>query len=129
MDKIVRRYFYRLTKISAVVFIGIFLTGFWLGKPFLYAFTLAYLLSYLFVASNFIAVRNIDLDNHKKFYRIFLISLAVRFVFMIGAVIFVLAVIKIHQIFFTVSFIISYIFHSVIEIIYINQILETDREG
>ncbi len=126
MDTVVKHYFIRLTKISAAVFACVLIAGLFAGAQFLYAFSLAYLLSYLFVSSNFIAVRNIDLEDHKKFYRIFLISLAVRFVLMIGALIFVLEVIKIHQIFFTVSFIISYIFHSVIEIIFINQILETD---
>ena len=126
MDTVVKHYFIRLTQISVAVFACIFFAGLFAGAQFLYAFGLAYLLSYLFVSSNFIAVKNIDLEDHKKFYRIFLISLAVRFVLMIGALIFVLEVIKIHQIFFTVSFIISYIFHSVIEIIFINQILETD---
>ena len=126
MVQAVKHYFTKLSKISSLVFICIFFVGFLAGTQFLFAFGLAYLLSYLFVASNFIAVRNINLDDHKKFYRIFLISLAVRFALMIGALIFVLEVIKIHQIFFTVSFIISFIFHSVIEIIFINQILETD---
>jgi len=122
----VRHYFGRLTKISLLTFCGVFLPGLFLGASFLYAFSLAFLLSYLFVGSNFITLRKLDADDHKKFYRVFLFSLAARFSLMIAALIFVLAVIKIHQIFFTVSFIISYIFHSVIEIIFINQILETD---
>lgn len=126
MDRIVRRYFFRLSKISLVTSVGVLLPGTLAGWEFLYAFGLAYLLSYLFVGSNFIAIGKIDLNDHKKFYRFFLISLAARFLFMIAALVFVLEVIKIHQIFFTVSFIISYIFHSVIEIIFINKILETD---
>ena len=126
MDNIVTHYLGRLSKISFLVFCSVLLLGLFAGTSFLYAFSVAFLLSYLFVASNFITVRNLDLDDHKKFYRIFLFSLAARFLLMIAALIFVLEVIKIHQIFFTVSFIISYIFHSVIEIIFINKILETD---
>lgn len=126
MDSAVKHYLGRLSKISLLTFCGIFILGLFAGPTFLFAFSVAYLLSYLFVASNFIVVRNLDLNDHKKFYRIFLFSLAARFILMIAALIFVLLVIKIHQIFFTVSFIISYIFHSVNEIIFINKILETD---
>lgn len=126
MDSEVKHYLGRFSKISFLTFCGFFLLGLFAGASFVFAFSLAYLLSYVFVTSNFIVVRNLDLNDHKKFYRIFLFSLAARFILMIAALIFVLEVIKIHQIFFTVSFIISYIFHSVIEIIFINQILETD---
>lgn len=126
MDRVVKDYFFRLTKVSTAVFVAVFMSGIFVGTEFLYALLLSYLLSYLFVVSNFLVVGKIGLNDHKKFYRLFLISLAVRFLFMIAALIFVLEVIKIHQIYFTVSFIIAYIFHSVIEIIFINKILETD---
>lgn len=126
MEGVIKGYFLKLTKISLLTLLTFSVPVFFAGTEFLYALGLAYLLSYLFVASNFVALRKIDLKDHKKFYRFFLTSLAVRFLLMIAALIFVLEVIKIHQIFFTVSFIISYIFHSVIEIIFINHILETD---
>ncbi|MDX1587020.1 MAG: hypothetical protein R3222_09755 [Balneolaceae bacterium] len=126
MQNIVRHYVGRLTKISILILCAGIVLGVWIGTSFIVAFSTAFLLSYLFVSSNFFTVRYLQLDDHKKFYRIFLISLAARFILVIAALIFVLEVIKIHQIFFTVSFIISYIFHSVIEIIFINQILETD---
>lgn len=58
-----------------------------------------------------------------KFYG----ALGVRFIVVLVALVVVLETIKIHQIYFTVSFIISYIFHSVIEMILINKLLETDN--
>lgn len=94
---------------------------------YLFAATIAYLLSFLFVSSNFFVIRNIHRTEESKFYRKFFISLAVRFILVLVGLVLILKGTKIHQIYFTVSFIISYIFHSVIEIISINKILETDN--
>lgn len=88
---------------------------------------LAYILSFIFIASNFFAIRNFQNKTHEIFYRRFLIILALRFAFVLLALVFILKVIKFHQIYFTVSFIISYILHSVIEIILISKILQTDN--
>ena len=87
----------------------------------------AYMLSFLFVGSNFFVIRKIHKAEHSEFYRHFFISLSVRFILVLAGVVLILMTTKIHQIYFTVSFIISYIFHSVIEIISINKILETDN--
>lgn len=87
----------------------------------------AYILSFIFVASNFFGIQNFRKETHKIFYRRFLIVLAVRFAFVLVMLMLILRVTKFHQIYFTVSFIISYILHSVIEIILINKILQTDN--
>lgn len=126
MVQVVKSYFYKFTRSSAIALLVLILAGVFVGDDFLVACLSAYLLSFLFVASNFAVVANVDLDDHRRFYRIFFISIGVRFLFIIGALILVLGVIKFHQIFFTVSFIISYIFHSISEIIFLNKILETD---
>jgi len=97
------------------------------GKSALFAALFAYMLSFLFVGSNFYVIRNIRGEDHSSFYRQFFITLAVRFVLIIALLILILETIKIHQIYFTVSFIISYIFHSIIEVISINLLLETDN--
>lgn len=55
------------------------------------------------------------------FYIYFFLSLFVRFMFVGGVFIFLLVTTKIDHLSFTVSFIISYIFHSVIDVILINQ--------
>lgn len=86
----------------------------------------AYLLSLVFVGSIVVVLNKIDARNDKRFFRIFLITLALRFTLVLAAIVLVLEVTKIHQIYFTVSFIISYIFHSINEIIFINKTLETD---
>lgn len=92
------------------------------------AFAGAYLLSFLFVGSNFLVMRNLDLNDHARFFRLFGLSLAVRFLLAIAAIALALNIGNNHQIFFTVSFIISYICHSITEIIFLNKILETDTE-
>ncbi|SHE39906.1 hypothetical protein SAMN05443144_101217 [Fodinibius roseus] len=88
---------------------------------------LAYLLSFLFVASYYPVLRNFREARHKIFYRRFLTVLALRFVFVLIMLVVILMVTKFHQIYFTVSFIILYILHSVIEIILINKVLQTDN--
>lgn len=88
---------------------------------------LAYLLSFLFVASYYPVLRNFRNKRHKIFYRRFWTILSLRFVFVIIMLVVILMVTKFHQIYFTVSFIILYILHSVIEIILINKILQTDN--
>jgi hypothetical protein len=87
----------------------------------------AYFLSFLFVGTNFIGIKNFERKTNTAFYKRFLTVLALRFVFVIVAIVILLKTIKFHQIYFTVSFIISYILHSVIEIISINQLLQTDN--
>lgn len=96
------------------------------GKLIFFCF--AYLLSFVFTGSNFLVMRKVELDDQSKFTRIFGSSLVVRFLLVIAALIFMLKALNNHQIFFTVSFIISYICHSVIEIIFLNKILETDTK-
>lgn len=83
-----------------------------------------YLLSFFFVASNFLVVKRLELGEHGRFLKVFFTSLIVRFVLVLVCFVAVLAFLKIDQILFTVSFIIFYIFHSIIEIIFINKILE-----
>jgi hypothetical protein len=57
----------------------------------------------------------------ENFLKIYFISLFVRFLIVCLIFIFILATTKIHEFSFTVSFIISYIFHSVNEVIFLNH--------
>jgi hypothetical protein len=86
-----------------------------------------YCLSFLFVGSNWIVIRRLYSGESPQFYRRYLRLLLIRFASIIGLLMLILGVTKIDQIFFTVSFIISYIFHSVIEIIFIQKILENEN--
>lgn len=105
------------------------LAGFsWLGGEALTAALTAYLLSFVFTGSNYVVIRKINTGSDTYFYRIFLVSLALRFLLVLAALYLALKVIKFHHIYFTVSFVISYIFHSVIEIIFLNKTLETETE-
>jgi hypothetical protein len=104
---------------------------FWGGSLLLQSYTIAvvtgYLLSFLFVGSNFWVIQKIKKTDVSKFYWQFFISLGIRFTLVIVVLIMILRTTEIHEIYFTVSFIISYILHSVIEIISINKILESDN--
>lgn len=128
MQKVVDTYLLKFVKISLLIYVpaaaGLGLTAF----PKLTPFTWAYLLSFTFTGSNFLVMRKIDLNDHSRFVKIFGISLAVRFIAVIGAILYILKTKNSHQIFFTISFIISYICHSVTEIIFLNKILETDTK-
>lgn len=91
------------------------------------AVLVGYLLSFLFVGSNWIVIRRLFSGESTPFYRRYLRLLLIRFASVIGLLVLILGVTKIDQIFFTVIFIISYIFHSVIEIIFINKILDNEN--
>ena len=128
MQSVVDTYFIRFSTFAAGIFAIVTVGIFILAQLSIYPFLCAYLLSYIFVGSNFLVMRKIKLDDNKRFVRIFGISLAVRFLLVLAALVIGLKTINNHQIFFTVSFIISYICHSVIEIIFLNKILQTDTE-
>ena len=86
-----------------------------------------YVLSFIFVGTNFLVLRNIRKEDQKNFYRRFYISTAVRFVLVLATITVILSTLRFHQISFTVSFIISYILHSVNEIITIEKLLQKDN--
>ncbi|WP_171032773.1 ATP synthase subunit I [Fodinibius saliphilus] len=113
--------------LSAVALCCVAISTIMLTKDALLMSIIANLLSFFFVGSNFFVFKKIREDSSDSFYRKFYLSFGLRFLFVIAALVVALKAIKIHQIHFTVSFIFSYIFHSVIEIISINKILETDN--
>lgn len=127
MSSYFRGILYDFLKVSGWAFLVLLGIVFLTTKTHLPAAALAYLLSFLFVGSNFFVIRKIYRTKDARFYRHFFVSLAARFVLVLVALVVVLKATKIPQIYFTVSFIISYIFHSVIEIISINKLLETDN--
>ncbi len=77
---------------------------------------------------HFIASKAFKRLSERNYFRVYFLGIAIRFVLVIALFIWIIIYGKIDQISFTVSFIISYIFHSVIEIILINKKL-TNRTG
>ncbi len=59
-----------------------------------------------------------------QFNKIFFFSLFIRFIVVVGVLALLLGVTKIDEIYFTVSFIISYLCHSITEMIFFNKILQ-----
>lgn len=66
----------------------------------------------------------INKSPDQDFLHLYFISLFVRFLIVCLLFILILTTTKIHEFSFTVSFIISYIFHSVNEVIFLNQKLK-----
>ncbi len=84
---------------------------------------LGFLLSFVFVlTSAWVNERLID-SEWGTFTEVFFFAMFVRFIVVLVALIFFLQLEKIDEIFFTVSFIISYLYHSVTEMILFNQLL------
>lgn len=126
MQQQMQTYLVRFSVISGVIFLiaGAGVTFYYSGG--LVAFVAAYVLSYLFTGSNFFLMRFLSIHNQTRFSYVFGLSVAFRFLLVIGTVTVLLETLNNHQFFFTVSFIISYICHSINEIIFFNKILQTD---
>lgn len=110
--------------IGFLILLGII---FLLSPKYYPAVSVGFFLSFVFVGSNFFVIKQIKTEKSSNLLRRFYLSLGIRFLLVLVALVVILKTIKIHQISFTVSFIISYIFHSVIEIILITKLLETDN--
>lgn len=83
-----------------------------------------YLISFAFVFSNIWVVSRFWSVQDGLFIKVYFFSIPLRLVLAVVAVIILLGVIKIDQIYFTVSFIISYLFNSVSELIFLLNILQ-----
>lgn len=64
---------------------------------------------------------SVSKNAEKNFLRLYFISLFIRFLIVCALFILILTLTKINEFSFTVSFIISYIFHSVNEVIFLNH--------
>ena len=127
MDQQVQKLAHKFLWNSLIAFLIILGITFLLGQHHYLAVSVGFLLSFLFVGSNFFVIKRIKTEKSSNFITRFYLSLGIRFLLVLVALVVIYETIKIHQIYFTVSFIISYIFHSVIEIISINKLLETDN--
>lgn len=85
-----------------------------------------FLLSFLFVFSSIFLIARFWKIDSKFFVKVYFIALFIRFAFVLSSFVIVLIFTKNPQILFTVSFIISYLFQSVTEYIFINQFLQKE---
>lgn len=82
------------------------------------------LLSSVFIASSAWVLDSFGNAETGVFVKIFFFSTAIRFVLILIVFALLIGVTKINEIYFTVSFIISYLCQSVTEMIFINKILQ-----
>lgn len=83
-----------------------------------------FLLSAIFIASSAWVIDFFWEAENKLFIQVFFFSMAIRFILILIVFGILLGVTKIDEIYFTVSFIISYLYQSVTEMIFINKILQ-----
>lgn len=83
-------------------------------------FSVGYFLGLFAVIIHLIS-SSINKKEDQNFLRVYFISLFVRFLIVCLLFILIITTTKIHEFSFTVSFIISYIFHSVNEVIFLNH--------
>ena len=86
-----------------------------------FAWITGYLLGMLAVAIHLVTSLVTNRKNNVSFFRHYYISLLLRFLIVCLFFILILTMIKIDEFSFTVSFIISYLFHSVNEVIFLNK--------
>ncbi|MEP1306795.1 MAG: hypothetical protein ABJK11_10470 [Balneola sp.] len=83
-----------------------------------------FLLSVIFVFSSTWVMDNFWNADSKLFVKVFFFSMVIRFILVLAALGILLGMTKIDEIYFTVSFIISYLYQSITEMIFFNQLLQ-----
>lgn len=85
-----------------------------------------YLLGAVAVALHLLTLRFLQRYESKKFTEGYYLSILIRFLLVLSLFTLILLFGKIDQLYFTLSFIISYLFHSVIDFILIHKIFAKD---
>lgn len=110
---------------SKYIILGFFILNgiiaFVLADDIQFAWITGYLLGVLAVAIHLITSLFTNRKNDVSFFRHYYISLMLRFLIVCMLFILILTMIKIDEFSFTVSFIISYLFHSINEVILLNM--------
>jgi hypothetical protein len=99
-------------------------TFFWIGKAEGIAVVTGILLSSVFVVSSGWILEAFQNADGSLFIQVYIFSIAIRFIVVLLLFGILLATTKIDEIYFTVSFIISYLCQSVTEMILINKFLQ-----
>lgn len=117
-----RRNFSGYIWISTLVFAVLnFIVAFLLESDEATAWLIGYLVGMFAVVVHLFSSLIVKKKNENEFVKAYYLSLFIRFLMVIALFIIVLATTKIDEFNFTVSFIISYIFHSVNEVIFLNR--------
>lgn len=95
--------------------------AFLLNGDMLFAWLLGYFLGMLAVFIHLGSSYFTEQQEDQKFIQTYYISLFIRFLIVCTLYVAMIMMLKIDEFSFTVSFIISYLFHSVIEVIFLNQ--------
>lgn len=114
----------RLFKYQILVLILLLALSLFLYDYKIWAVFWGYTLSLLFVLSSFIIIHKFWNSKDTVFFKAFLFSIPIRFFIVLTTFAILIKTTKINEIYFTVSFIISYLCQSITETIFIYKILK-----
>ncbi|OAN62571.1 hypothetical protein A8B79_03220 [Balneola sp. EhC07] len=114
----------KLAKFNVIPLILALISPFFLPVDPAVAVICGFLLSLIFVLSSAWILDNFWNADSKLFLKVFFFSMVIRFLLVLAAMGILLGLTKIDEIYFTVSFIISYLYQSITEMIFFNQLLQ-----
>jgi hypothetical protein len=114
----------KLAKFNVIPLILALICPFFLPVDPAVAVICGFLLSLIFVLSSAWILDNFWNADSKLFLKVFFFSMVIRFILVLAAMGILLGLTKIDEIYFTVSFIISYLYQSITEMIFFNQLLQ-----
>ena len=101
--------------------VALIFVGYWILPGYLFETLIAYLIALVFVGgAMWVWVRFWTISS-QNFIKVYYITTLIRFSMVILLLFISLSTIKFDQMFFTVNFIISYLYHSVIELLLIHH--------
>ncbi len=114
----------KLAKFNLVPLMLALISPFFLPTDPAVAILCGFFLSTMFIFSSAWILDNFWNADSKLFIKVFFFSMIIRFVLVLAAFGILIGLTKIDEMYFTVSFIISYLCQSITEMIFFNQLLQ-----
>ena len=122
-----KKFFFETPILTVYIFVqlpflvSLILLGYWIKPGYTLESFVAYLIAFIFVSAAILVWVRFKTDSSYDFVKVYFTATLVRFFLVIILLFVSLSVIKSEQMFFTVNFIISYLYQSVIELLLIHH--------
>ena len=122
-----KKFFFETPILTVYIFVqlpflvSLILLGYWIKPGHTLESFVAYLIAFIFVSAAILVWVRFKTDSSYDFVKVYFTATLVRFFLVIILLFVSLSVIKSEQMFFTVNFIISYLYQSVIELLLIHH--------
>ena len=122
-----KKFFFETPILTVYIFVqlpflvSLILLGYWIQPGHTLESFVAYLIAFIFVSAAILVWVRFKTDSSYDFVKVYFTATLVRFFLVIILLFVSLSVIKFEQMFFTVNFIISYLYQSVIELLLIHH--------